>query len=178
MKKLKFFCFTLAAVAGLMLFSHVGAVTAQAAEPKSYAVKYDENSGNWLYQQAQESGGFDSSIPSSIVYYLVNLYLKDGDTIVVHNDSTADGSTIPMLDLGDVHLANLTYASPTWAIVKATSVDDLYVLGGTAGTFNGSVRNAYVYETSVFNFNNDVDTLVLGGLTDEWPTSTICCRYR
>lgn len=180
MKNMKAFCSTLALAAGLTLFFGPGAAKAQAAAqtaaPASYAVQYDEDKNGWVYQPAQQGGGFDESLPSSDVYYLIGLYLKDGDTIVIHNDSGKDGSSIPMLDFGGVHLANLTYAGPSWAVVKADSVDELYVLGGTGGTFNGSVQNAYVYDTSVFNFNGDVVNLTIGGLTRETgPKSSLGC---
>ena len=152
MKKIKMFVAILAAVTVLMLLSDVGAATAEAAEPISYSVTYSEENDEWLYWKTDD----DDTAVSSLYYLLQKL--KDGDTVVVYNNST---NTESPLNLGSVNLGNLTYVNTTWAIVYAGSVQDCFVLGNTRGTINCNVENAYVYDPVTFNFNNNVTNLYL-----------------
>lgn len=156
MKKIKIFVAILAAVTALVLLPDASAATAEAAEPVTYAVKYYEETDEWLYWA--NTSIYSEDINGGSLYYLLQ-NLKDGDSVVVYNYSANTGAE---LNLGSVNLYNLTYAQgTTWAIVHVGSVQECYVLGGTSGTINCNVENAYVYDTVTFNFNRNVTNLYL-----------------
>lgn len=145
----------LTAVVVLVLLPELNASTVHADEPVTYAVKYVSDELGWRYQSSTST--FDDSKDSAQVDIL-RLNIKDGDLVVIYNDI----GTTTSLDLGNVHLSNLTYAIDTqWSMVFAGSVQDCYVLGGTTGTINCDVKNAYVYDTVVFNFNQNVEELTI-----------------
>lgn len=152
MKKIKKITAVLAAVAVLVLLPETNASTVHADEPVTYSVKYVSDELGWRF--LKNSNDFSSGNGNNI-YYLTQ-DIKDGDLVVVYNDI---GTSTP-LDLGNVKLSNLTYANNAkWSMVYAGSVQDCYVLGGSTGTVNCDVKNAYVYDTVVFNFNGNVEEL-------------------
>ena len=155
MKKMKKIAAVLTAVVVLVLLPEFNASTVHADEPVTYAVKYVSDELGWRYQS--NTGKFDDSKDGTPIDIL-RVKIKDGDLVVIYNDI----GTTTSLDLGNVHLSNLTYANNTqWSMVYAGSVQDCYVLGGTIGTINCNVKNAYVYDTVVFNFNQNVEELTI-----------------
>lgn len=153
MKRMKKLAAMLIAVAALVLLPEASTFTVKAAEPVTYAVKY--LNGGW-YHQANTST-FDESQAYSSLDDLTKK-LKDGDVIVIYNDN----ATMVSLDLGAVRLSNLTFVQNTSStLVFAGYIEECYVLGGTTGTVNCDVNNAYVYDTVLFNFNNNVQNLYL-----------------
>ena len=157
MKGIKKLIAVVMAAAMLTLLPNVNMLKANAAEAVTYAVKYMPNVGKWCYQE--KTSTFDEKVPYMEVDSLRQL-IKDGDLVVVYNDSDDAKS----LDLGKVNLSNLTYAQNTkWSMVYAGSVRDCYVLGGTAGTVNCYVENAYLYDTVTFNFNSNVNNMIIYG---------------
>lgn len=155
MKKMKRIAAVLTAVAILVLLPESNASTVHADEPVTYAVKYVSDELGWRYQPYTST--FDDSKGSGQIQTL-RQEIKDGDLVVVYNNI----GTSTSLDLGNVHLSNLTYVNNTqWSMVYAGSVQDCYVLGGSTGTVNCDVKNAYVYDTVVFNFNGNVEELTV-----------------
>lgn len=155
MKRIKKLAVVLAAVTALVLLPEANAFTSKAEEPVTYSVKYVSDNLGWRFQA--NTSTFDPNNDGRDMYYFPQ-YVKDGDLVVIYNEI---GTSKP-LDLGDVNLSNLTYVQGTKAtIVYAGSVTDCYVLDGTFGTINCDVKNAYVYDTVTFNFNNNVTNLYL-----------------
>ena len=150
MKSIKKIAATLFAVAVLALLPNANAFRSQAAEPVTYAVKYVSDEQGWRYQP--NTATYDDSLGGGPISIL-RTELKDGDLVVIYNDL----GTNSYLDLGSANLSNLTYTQNTkTSFVFAGSVKDCYVLGGSTGTVNCNVENAYVYDTVVFNFNGNV----------------------
>lgn len=148
MKRIKKTAAMLAAVAAMVLLPQTNTFTAKAAEPVTYSLTYLDN--KWYFQSS-------TSDEYKSLYYLSES-IKDGDLVVVYNDN----DSAEALDLGDVHLSNLTFLHNTkFTKVFAGGIDDCYVLAGTSGTVNCDVKNAYVYDTVTFNFNNNVTNLYL-----------------
>ena len=118
MKGIKKLIAVVMAAAMLTLLPNVNMLKADAAEAVTYAVKYMPNVGKWCYQE--KTSTFDEKVPYIEVDSLRKL-IKDGDLVVVYNDSDDAKS----LDLGKVNLSNLTYAQNTkWSMVYAGSVKD------------------------------------------------------
>lgn len=155
MKKFRNLALVLAAVTALVLLPASNAFPVKAADPVTYSVKYVSDELGWRFQA--NTSTFDDSNDGREMYYLL-LDIKDGDLVVIYNDNDNAKS----LDLGKAHLSNITYTQNChFTIVYAGGVDDCYVLGGTTGTINCDVKNAYVYDTVTFNFNNNVESLSL-----------------
>lgn len=165
---IKAFVSMLAAVAMLVLLPDAGAMKASAAEPVTYAVKYVEGNQDWRYQVGST---FDEGKYHREIYYLLQS-LKEGDLVVVYNDSA---SVAKPLDLGQTHLNNLTVAgNKSIVIIHAGDVDNCYMLAGASGIINANVNNAYVYDNTLCNFNKDVKELTVyyGGSK---PATTLGC---
>lgn len=155
MKRIKKLAAMLAAVAILALLPDANVVTAEAAEPVTYAVKYVSDELGWRFQPYTNQ--YDDTAGGGQISTL-RQDIKDGDVVVIENRLGANTS----LDLGSVKLSNLTYLENTkFSIVYAGGVTDCYVLGGTTGTVNCDVENAYVYDTVVFNFNGNVKEMTI-----------------
>lgn len=148
MKKIKKITAMLAAVAAMVLLPQTNAFTAKAAEPVTYSLTYQDD--KWYFQSS-------TSDEYRSLYYLSEL-IKDGDLVAVYNNNDSADT----LDLGNVHLSNLTFLHDSkFTKVFAGGIDDCYVLAGASGTVNCNVTNAYVYDTVTFNFNNNVTNLYL-----------------
>lgn len=155
MKRIQKIAAVLAAVAMLVLLPEASAFPAFAEEPVTYAVKYVSEETGWLYQP--NTSTYDDSVNGHSIDNLLKV-IKDGDLVVIYNDLGAN----KYLDLGNVKLSNLTYVEGAkWSMVFAGSVQDCYVLGGSTGTVNCDVENAYVYDTVVFNFNGNVKEMTV-----------------
>lgn len=155
MKKTKTIAVVFAAAAALILFPKGNALTAEAEEPVSYAVQYDEGTGGWRMQA--NTNVFDNSVYSREIDYLQQ-DIKEGDIVVVYNHSNARKD----LDLGNVRLSNLTVVQNTsFCVIRTGGVDECYVLGGSTCSINGNVKNAHVYNGAVCTFVNNVDDLTL-----------------
>lgn len=148
------FVATLTATIGLAMLPNAHAVTAEAAEPATYHVKYSADNEGWVYQF--NTSVFDDEVESYDVYYLLTYQLKDGDVVIVYNDS---GSNTP-LNLGNVHLSNLTVNTDCkWSMVTVGSVDNFYANAGSNCSITGNITNAHVFLNALANFNNDVQNL-------------------
>lgn len=142
MKKL--FAFLTAALF-LVMSLNINALTAEAADPKTYYVKYYPDKKAWYYQPGNT---WSEEIAGRELYYMT-LDFKDGDYVVVegHGD-------FPHLNL-DFHLGNLTVVTGTALAVECKSIKDCYVLIEAVASITAPVENAYVYSKAKANFNSD-----------------------
>lgn len=139
----------LLAVAICVLLPNVNALTASAAEPVTYCLKYVAADDDWRWQVGSQ---WDDKAEDRALYYLEQ-EIKDGDIVVV-----ADGDSGKPLNL-PVKLSNLTILHGATAVVSASSITDCYVFRDTSCAVSGDVTNAYVYENATCTFNNNVGTL-------------------
>ena len=155
MKKIKHIVTLFLAAAAFFLLPEAGCLRAAAAEPVTYAVKYIEEKNDWRY--LANTSSFDENAYHRELYYML-LEIKDGDTVVVYND-TDQART---LDLGSVRLGNLTVTpSSSITMIFCGDVDECHILKGAYCTVNANVTNAHVYEAAVCNFNKNVGELRL-----------------
>ncbi|MBQ9142556.1 MAG: hypothetical protein IJX63_12340 [Lachnospiraceae bacterium] len=127
-------------------------IPAQAAgEVTTYYVKYvnDGTISDWRFQY----GGWTDGGYHRELYYLTQ-NIKDGDKIVV--EGTGDKT---LYIEANANLSEVTFFSCATPVVTAKSIDTVYGLFGSKFAVNGDVKNAYVYENSVCNFNNNVSYL-------------------
>ncbi|MCM1026870.1 MAG: hypothetical protein NC432_10575 [Roseburia sp.] len=146
-KRSKAVILSLAAVVLLVLLPLVSSFTAQAEEAATYSLKYFSDKG-WRCQPGSE---FRQSEGDADLNYL-NLYLKDGDHIVIYPGDNTD----QMLDLSAVKLESLTVHQNATAVIKTNGIKDCYVLAGATCAINGNVTNAYLYDSVTCNFNDNV----------------------
>jgi len=155
MKKL-FAFFTAALFLALSL--NVNSLTAEAADPKTYYVKYYPDKKAWYYQPGNT---WSEEVAGRELYYMT-LDFKDGDYVVAegHGD-------FPALEL-DFHLGNFTVVTESALTIKCKSIKDCYVLIGAATSVTAPVENGYVYDRAKANFNEDCYNLEL--VYDQNPT--------
>lgn len=128
---------------------------AQADGPVTYAVKYMPGSKEWRYQS--NTSTFDDKAYHREMYTL-RLELKDGDSVVIYNDS----SSVPSLDLGTTRLNNLTVTgSSSHEIIFSGDIDQCYLLDGAYCSINAYAANVHVYDNVTCNFNKNVGELNL-----------------
>lgn len=130
-------------------------LTAHAAEPVTYYLKYLPSDNEWRYQVGS---AWDDTAVHRELYYM-KLDIKDGDYMVI------EGNNDLILDLS-VRLGNLTMNSATTPIITAKGIDNLYVLRDSRCIINGDVTNAYIYDNGFCNFNNNVTYLEIIGSSD------------
>lgn len=168
-KKIKLLVSLLAAAAMLVLLPGGNAMTAHAAEAKTYSIKYIGGTINdWRYVPGNT---FEDGMSHRELYYLKTEDLKDGDLIVIY-----PGDDIPSgkeLDLSEFRLSNLTVHQNARIVVKTNGIKDCYVLAGAFAAINGDVTNAHLYDNTTCTFNNNVLDLVLHINGD--PSSNISC---
>lgn len=160
MKRLKKFIalFTLAAVC--FTVPGLGKITVKAAEPTTYVLNYSDSKSEWRFQEASS---WSEELQDRELYYLYQS-IKDGDYIVIDNDVPNNPLSLTV----SVRLGNLTFKNTIGVpVVYANGYDSVYFLGGTSGAVNGDVSHAYVYDDAKANFNSNVDTLEMIGLTND-----------
>lgn len=152
-QKMRKFVTLLALAAILVGVPGLCSLEVSAEGPVTYSVKYVPASGEWRYQA--NTSTFDDNAYHRELYYL-RQELKAGDLVVVYNDTPV----VPYLDLGKTRLGNLTVTSSNaLIIVYSGDIDDCYLLGGSSCAINASITNAYVYDTVLCNFNQNVKSL-------------------
>ncbi len=129
-------------------------VDAEAAESVTYTLRVVN--GEWRMQPNYPwvEGGFHREL------YYMHLDLKDGDKLVVEDDSMALNLTL------ERRLSNITIAKSVDTVIYTPGVDNVYMMAGTVAAINGDVTNAYVYDNVKVNFNNNVDYLEI---TNNYP---------
>lgn len=151
MKKLKKMLSMLMVAAICVLLPNSNLLTASAAEPVTYCVKYLANDGQWRYMEGSSwtEGGYHREL-----YYLYEA-IKDGDSIVIDGANPGFVLEVP------VRLKNVTLLHGAAAVVTASSIDECYILRDSVGAINGNVTTAYVYDNGTCTFNNNVGTLTI-----------------
>lgn len=160
MKRLKKFValFTLAAVC--LAVPGLGKITVKAAEPTTYVLNYTSDSGDWRFQLGSS---WSDEVQDRELYYLLQ-DIKDGDYIVIDNNVDCNPLNLNV----PVRLGNLTVkAAVKSPVVYAKGYDNVFVLDGATAAVNGDVSHAYVYGSSRVNFNNNVDTLEMIGVSND-----------
>lgn len=163
MKCFKKFVTLVAIAAVLALLPAQNTLTASAAEPERYYVKYVDSLNEWRYQQAQS---WDNENNGRELYYLKE-NIKDGDILVIDGTNSALG-----LELS-VSLSNLTIKNTNSAVVTAKSIQELYVLRDSVAAINGDIVNANIYDNATCNLNNNVTNLILYGDPEVVPTVVV-----
>lgn len=127
------------------------AMSVQAEGTTTYYVKYvnDGTISDWRFQ----TGGWTDGGYHRELYYLTS-NITDGDKIVVEGS----GDKTLVIET-NVNLSEVTFFGAATPVVTAKSIDTVYGLFGSKFAVNGNVKNAYVYENSVCNFNNNVSYL-------------------
>lgn len=160
MKKLKKFITLLTLAAVCLAAPGFGKLTAKAAEPTTYVVRYlvstNTHGSGWYYEvgSAWDEDGYHRE-----TYYMLQ-DIKDGDRVVIDTDASS-----PKFDLNfPVRLGNLTVNTTAAVVPTAKGYDEVYVLDGNTASINGDVTHAYVYGTAHATFTGNVDTLEMMGM--------------
>lgn len=146
---------TLSLTAALFLLAPlVGTITASAAEPKTFQLKYDADLGGWRSQCLPQ---WDASRETGDLNFV--LYnAQNGDNVVI------DSSGAPGLDITFTQaLANITVMGSGSCIVIHSDqpLKDFYAIQGAIVALNIETENAYVYDNCVCNLNKNVKNLNL-----------------
>lgn len=152
MKKIRALVTTLAVAALLVLLPKSSAITADAAAPKNYVVRYISSENEWRYQ---EGSTFNEENSHREIYYL-RQSLKDGDLVAV--ESKVSGADA--LDLGTAKLSNLTVLGSEFAVIYSGEISECYILAESACSINANVITAHVYDVATANFNGNVTELI------------------
>ena len=164
-KRIKAFAAVLAAA----LLPCTVSLPAAAQEPTTYYIQYDSDLNEWRYEVNEDGNYGEAGYTREMYYFYENA--KDGDVVVVAN--TADNA--PQLDLGTVRLSNLTILFDTaFTTIKAGSIDDFYALSRSQSSITAPIRNAYVSDPAVANFNDNVQNIYVT-VTEDDPTFTVGC---
>ncbi len=149
------------AVAAILFTLPNSTLTASAEGGTTYAVKYVPDDKDWRFQE--NTSEFADSSNHRELYYLHEV-LKDGDLVVVYNDS----DDVTPLDLGDVHLNNLTIASTaSFTIVHVKAVDHLFAFAGTSSSINADITEVHAYDDVLLNLGGNVGKLTLHGYKND-----------
>lgn len=160
MKKLKKFVTLLTLAAVCLTAPGLGKITAKAAEPTTYVVRYLESTtthgSGWYFEVAS---AWDDNAFHRETYYMMQ-DIKDGDYVVIETDASS-----PTFDLNfPVRLGNLTVNTAATVVPTAKGYDSVYILDGSTASINGDVTHAYVYGSAHATFINNVDTLEMLGM--------------
>lgn len=149
MKKIKKMLLVLAAFALCVIpvLSTPIEAKAETGTGYTYYAKYVPVTGHWKFQVGSwTTDGYLHDM------YLLNEYMKDGDHLVI------DGTEKLELEL-NVRLGSLTIVQCPIAVIYTKGVDNFYSLGSSTAAINGDVTNAYIYDYSTINLNNNVSYL-------------------
>ncbi len=160
MKKLKKFVTLLTLAAVCIAAPGLGKITAKAAEPTTYVVRYLESTNThgsgWYFEVAS---AWDDNAFHRETYYMMQ-DIKDGDYVVIDT-----GASSPAFDLNfPVRLGNLTVNTAATVVPTAKGYDAVYILDGSTASINGDVAHAYVYGSAHATFVNNVDVLEMLGM--------------
>lgn len=147
MKKIKKMLLVLAAFVMCVIPVLSTPMTANAAEPVTYYVKYIPDLDLWRFQVGGwVDGGYHRDL------WFLKEEIKDGDHLVI--DGTAQINLVVNVNLG-----SLTVSKSSLAVVGAASINTVYTLDSSVSSISGNVATAYVYDQSTANFNNNVTNL-------------------
>lgn len=119
--------------------------------PTTFYVKYVDNLDSWKFQ----TGGWSDDAHPRDIYYM-HEEIKNGDLLVIDGGSSAQKSITLEVK---VSLSNLTVTYSDAALITAQSVDSFYALNDSISVVNAPVKNAFVYDYALVQFNGDVENL-------------------
>ena len=152
MKKFKKFVSLLAAASLCALLPSINTITAHAAEPVTYYVKYNVDDSEWDFQ----TGGWSETEYNRDPYYMLQ-EINDGDIVVIDSSDTDAVANFSF----SKRLSNLTVTIGSSAVISAPGIDEVYVLSDSSCAVSGNVTNAHVFDEASFTANNDVNFLEL-----------------
>lgn len=157
MKKFKKFVSLLAAAAILAVAPGANTMTAEAATPTTYYVRYDADDNMWRVQVNQWLEGDDGRE----LYYLNegDEKIKDGDILVILDNEEEEKGT-QTIDV-NVRLSNLTVNRATAVVNVKGGIDECYIFGDSNAAVTGTTTNAYVYDNAVATLHSNVTNLRL-----------------
>ena len=156
MKKFKKVVSVLACAALLAVIPGTNAMEVEAATPTTFFVRFDSEDNIWRMQINEWKEDYEGRE----VYYLNegDEKVKDGDSVVIlENENDETGFTEIEIK---ARLGNLTINRAT-VTVKANSIDECYVLGGSYSAITGNITNAYVYDDAQTTLHSNVSNLRL-----------------
>lgn len=167
MKKLRKFAALMLAAALVAVLPGVSSLKVSAASPITYFVFLDGD--KWYYQiGTSEYNPDDKQYEAELITTKSDVtHPQDGDIIVVGSVNQSGGAVGYTLDLGSIRLSNVTVTHNTSIVVKAATIDKCYVLSDSTAAINGDVTDAYVYDRSHVNFNNNVTNLYISSDTKD-----------
>lgn len=116
----------------------------------TYYIKYVEGIDQWRFMPDTWS---DTGHHRELYY--MQLDLKDGDVIVVDGKNTANILNLEV----NVNLSGLYVNTAGTSSITAKGIDNCYVIENGKTIINAPVKNAYVYDQALAQFNNDVENL-------------------
>lgn len=139
-------------------------ITANADETATtYYVKYVPAIDEWRFQIGTwETNGYHREL-----YYMYQ-DIKDGDLLVIE-----DTDSVPLNLSLNVSLSNLTIVKGSQIVVTAKSIDEFYCLNNSICAVNADIKNAYVYDGGICNFNSNVSNLELRSEKNDNLSATI-----
>lgn len=162
---------TMLTAAAMLFAAGRSSFKAQAAEPVTYSVIYSSETPEGEYRA--DTSEFEDPDFYRELYYMKES-IKDGDLVVIYYDGSLDSA--PVLDLGNVHLSNLTLRqSDDISIVNAGHIDECFLLAGTSSVINSDISTAYVYDAITCNLNKNVQELRLSFVDADEMHSDINC---
>lgn len=140
-------------------------MTANAEEaPVTFYVKYVTDRNEWCFQTG---GWHDTHMPRNLYY--MQEEIKDGSLLVIDSTGTDQDFSLEV----NVNLSNLTIVDGDFVFITAKGVDNFYAIGSSKSVINAPVKNAYVYDSSLVNFNNNIDYLEVISSKDELLRATV-----
>lgn len=116
----------------------------------TYYVKYVESLGQWRFMPDTWS---DSGHHRELYY--MQLDLKDGDIIVVDDAGTTNPITLEVaVNLSELYVSTLGISN-----ITAKGIDNCHIIQNGQSIINAPVKNAYVYDKALAQFNYDVENL-------------------
>lgn len=144
-------------VAAVLVTFMGGTNVAKAAGGTTYYVAYVPALGGYRFYDQQWNG--ENNVNHLHITSL-NDTLKDGDSLVLHNSSAMRFEVSLDKKLNEFTIVG----DNTGAVIHAKSFEKVIVCKNTTVAVNGDVKEAFVYDNAVCNFNNNVG--ILHGIED------------
>ena len=152
MKHFKQFVSLLAATALCVLLPGVSTLTAHAAGPVTYYVKYVDANEGWCFQ----TGGWSDEEYNRDLYYMLQ-EINDGDIVVIDSNGSNEFAS---LDISK-RISNLTITQNSHVAISAPGYDEVYALSGSTSAITGDVSLAHLYDDAGVTFHSNVNKLEL-----------------
>ncbi len=149
--------------AAILMIPCMSPITAKAANPTTYYVRYLEDQNVWRFQTG--SSWDEEQYPRDLYY--MSQELIDGDIMVIDGPGQSLTLNVP------VKLSNLTIRPTGTALITTKGIGELYVLKDTVGSITGDITNAYIYENARVNLNSNVGKLTVSADSNVTATITV-----